>query len=165
MPVGLLTSSGTYDITRYPWAYEEWRKHEGMHWLGAEVPMGNDLKDWASDRMSDSDRALLTQIFRFFTQADVEVGGNYIDRLLPIFCPLEIRMMMSSFASREAVHIDAYALIIQTLGMPQSEFEAFRDYKEMTDKAAYMHGFKMDTEGDVAKTLAMFGAFTEGMSL
>jgi ribonucleoside-diphosphate reductase beta chain len=136
-----------------------------MHWLPEEVAMGNDLKDWASDRMTDNDRALLTQIFRFFTQADVEVGGNYVSRFMPFFKPLEIQMMMTSFASRESIHIEAYALILKTLGMPQTEFEAFRDYKEMTDKAAYMHKFKMDTEADVARTLAMFGAFTEGMSL
>jgi ribonucleoside-diphosphate reductase beta chain len=165
MPNALLVSSGTYDVTRFPWAYTCWQEQQRVHWVGEEIPLGNDLKDWTSDRMSDSDRALLTQIFRFFTQADVEVGGNYIDRLLPVFKPLEIRMMMSAFTNMETVHIDAYALIIQTLGMPQSEFEAFRDYKEMSDKAAYMHKFSMETDADVAKTLAMFGAFTEGMSL
>jgi ribonucleoside-diphosphate reductase beta chain len=126
--------------------------------------MGGDIQDWAT-KITDNERALLTQIFRFFTQSDVEVGGNYIERLLPVFKPLELQMMMAAFANMETVHIDAYALILKTLGMPQTEFEAFRDYKEMSDKATYMHGFKMDTEADVAKTLAMFGAFTEGMSL
>jgi ribonucleoside-diphosphate reductase beta chain len=161
----LRVSSGTYDVTRYPQFYELWKTHESMHWLPEEIALGNDIKDWASSRMTGNDRALLTQILRFFTQADVEVGGNYVSRLMPFFKPLEIQMMMSSFVSREAIHIDAYALILKTLGMPQTEFEAFRDYKEMADKTAYMHGFKMDTEADVAKTLAMFGAFTEGMSL
>jgi ribonucleoside-diphosphate reductase beta chain len=164
-PSALLVSSGTYDVTRYPWAYEFWKQQQRTHWMGEEVPMGNDLKDWASPRMTNNERALLTQIFRFFTQADVEVGGNYIERLLPIFKPLELQMMMSAFTNMETVHIDAYALILKTLGMPQTEFEAFRDYKEMSDKTAYMHKFKMDTDADIAKTLAMFGAFTEGMSL
>jgi ribonucleoside-diphosphate reductase beta chain len=160
----LQISSECYDITRHPWFYQAWKTHESMHWLPAEIPLGSDIKDWAV-KLTDNERALLTQIFRFFTQADVEVGENYVSRLMPFFKPLELQMMMSSFAGREAIHIDAYALILNTLGMPQTEFEAFRDYKEMTDKAAYMHGFKMDTDADVAKTLAMFGAFTEGMSL
>jgi ribonucleoside-diphosphate reductase beta chain len=49
--------------------------------------------------------------------------------------------------------------------MPKTEFEAFRDYAEMRAKADYMHEFGVDTVADVARTLAMFGAFTEGMSL
>jgi len=162
---GLTTSSGTYDVTRYPIFYDYWKQQQQTHWIGEEVPLGNDIKDWASARMTDNDRALLTQIFRFFTQADVEVGANYVERLMPVFKPLEIQMMMAAFTNMETVHIDAYALILKTLGMPQTEFEAFRDYKAMSDKTTYMHGFKMDTDADVAKTLAMFGAFTEGMSL
>jgi ribonucleoside-diphosphate reductase beta chain len=54
---------------------------------------------------------------------------------------------------------------LKTLGMPKSEFEAFRDYGEMRAKADYMHSFGVGTVADVARTLAMFGAFTEGMSL
>jgi ribonucleoside-diphosphate reductase beta chain len=63
------------------------------------------------------------------------------------------------------VHIDAYALLLKTLGMPKAEFEAFRDYAEMRAKADYMHTFGTATCADVARTLAMFGAFTEGMAL
>ena len=74
-------------------------------------------------------------------------------------------MMMAAFTNMETVHIDAYALLLKTLGMPQAEFEAFRDYDEMKAKADYMHTFGVGTVGDVARTLAMFGAFTEGMSL
>jgi ribonucleoside-diphosphate reductase beta chain len=133
--------------------------------MGEEVPLGADIKDWTSSRVSDAERALLTQIFRFFTQSDVEVGDNYLKRYIPIFQPLEIQMMMAAFSNMETVHIDAYALLLKTLGMPKAEFEAFRDYAEMRAKADYMHSFGTNTCADVARTLAMFGAFTEGMAL
>jgi ribonucleoside-diphosphate reductase beta chain len=74
-------------------------------------------------------------------------------------------MMMAAFSNMETVHIDAYALLLKTLGMPQAEFEAFRDYDAMRAKADYMHTFGTKTCSDVARTLAMFGAFTEGMAL
>lgn len=163
--VGLLTSTGTYDIERYPWAYEFWKRQQQTHWMGEEVPLGSDIKDWTSDRVSESERQLLTQIFRFFTQSDVEVGDNYLKRYIPLFQPLEVQMMMAAFSNMETVHIDAYALLLKTLGMPKAEFAAFRDYDEMRAKADYMHTFGVDTVGDVARTLAMFGAFTEGMAL
>ncbi len=163
--VGLLTATGTYNVERYPWAYDFWKRQQQTHWMGEEVPLGSDIKDWTSDRVTDGERNLLTQIFRFFTQSDVEVGDNYLKRYIPIFQPLEIQMMMAAFTNMETVHIDAYALLLKTLGMPQSEFEAFHDYAEMRAKADYMHTFGVGTVSDVARTLAMFGAFTEGMSL
>jgi ribonucleoside-diphosphate reductase beta chain len=163
--VGLLESTGTFDVDRYAWAYEFWKRQQQTHWMGEEVPLGADLKDWASDRVTENERALLTQIFRFFTQSDIEVGDNYLKRYIPIFQPLTIQMMMAAFTNMETVHIDAYALLLKTLGMPKTEFEAFRDYSEMRAKADYMHEFGVDTVSDVARTLAMFGAFTEGMSL
>ena len=133
--VGLLTSSGTYDVERYPWAYDCWKRQQQTHWMGEEVPLGADIKDWQSGHMTDAEKALLTQIFRFFTQSDVEVGDNYLKRYIPIFQPLEVQMMMAAFTNMETVHIDAYALLLKTLGMPQAEFEAFRDYDEMRAKA------------------------------
>lgn len=163
--VGLLQSTGTYDVERYPWAYEFWKRQQQTHWMGEEVPLGGDIKDWTSDRVTDAERRLLTQIFRFFTQSDVEVGDNYLKRYIPIFQPLEVQMMMAAFSNMETVHIDAYALLLKTLGMPKAEFEAFRDYAEMRAKADYMHSFGINTVADVARTLAMFGAFTEGMAL
>src|SRR6201986_5355180 len=163
--IGLLNSSGTYDITRYPWAYDCWKRQQQTHWMGEEVPLGADLKDWASNRLTENEKGLLTQIFRFFTQSDVEVGDNYLKRYIPIFQPLEVQMMMAAFTNMETVHIDAYALLLKTLGMPKTEFEAFRDYDAMRAKADYMHTFGVGTVSDVARTLAMFGAFTEGMSL
>src|SRR5580700_2486340 len=86
--IGLLNSSGTYDITRYPWAYECWKRQQQTHWMGEEVPLGADIKDWQSGRLADSEKNLLTQIFRFFTQSDVEVGDNYLKRYIPLFQPL-----------------------------------------------------------------------------
>jgi ribonucleoside-diphosphate reductase beta chain len=163
--VGLLKSTGTYDVSRYGWAYDCWKRQQQTHWMGEEVPLGADIKDWQSSRLTAPEKNLLTQIFRFFTQSDVEVGDNYLKRYIPIFQPLEVQMMMAAFSNMETVHIDAYALLLKTLGMPQAEFEAFRDYDAMKAKADYMHTFGTNTCSDVARTLAMFGAFTEGMSL
>ena len=163
--IGLLETSGSYDVGRYPWAYEFWKRQQQTHWMGEEVPLGDDIKDWSGDRLTEAERALLTQIFRFFTQSDVEVSDNYMKRYIPIFQPLEVQMMMAAFTNMETVHIDAYALLLKTLGMPPTEFEAFRDYRQMRAKSDYMQSFGVETVADVSRTLAMFGAFTEGMSL
>ena len=66
--------------------------------------------------VTDAEKSLLTQIFRFFTQSDVEVGDNYLKRYIPIFQPLEVQMMMAAFTNMETVHIDAYALLLEDPG-------------------------------------------------
>ncbi|HLD95187.1 MAG TPA: ribonucleotide-diphosphate reductase subunit beta [Alphaproteobacteria bacterium] len=163
--VSLLETTGSYSISRYPWAYEAWKRQQQIHWMGEEIPLGEDIKDWNSTKLSESERNLLTQIFRFFTQSDVEVSDNYFKRYIPIFQPLEIQMMMAAFTNMETIHIDAYALLLQTIGMPETEFRAFHKYDCMRAKADYMKSFGTGTCADVARTLAMFGAFTEGMAL
>ena len=74
-------------------------------------------------------------------------------------------MMMSSFASMETVHIAAYSHLLDTIGMPETEYSAFLKYKEMKDKYDYMQGFDVKSDHDIAKTIAVFSAFTEGLQL
>ena len=74
---GLLTPSHSYKPFRYAWAYDFWKLQQQVHWLPEEVPLGEDCKDWVN-KLNDKERNLLTQIFRFFTQSDVEVGANYM---------------------------------------------------------------------------------------
>ena len=67
----LLEVRNQYKPFEYPWAFEFWKRQQQLHWLPEEVPLGEDCRDWAQ-KLSDHERNLLTQIFRFFTQADVE---------------------------------------------------------------------------------------------
>ena len=161
---GLLTPSHAYKPFRYPWAYDFWKKQQQVHWMPEEVPLGEDCKDWAAN-LNDNERNLLTQIFRFFTQSDVEVNDNYMERYARVFKPTEIKMMLSAFSNMETIHIAAYALLLETIGMPESEFGAFLEYEAMRNKHDYMHSFGVETNADIARTLAMFGGFTEGLQL
>jgi len=161
---GLMIPSRAYKPFRYPWAYDFWRRQQQVHWMPEEVPLGEDLKDWAS-KLNDQERNLLTQIFRFFTQSDIEVNDNYMERYARVFKPTEIKMMLASFSNIETVHVAAYALLLETIGMPESEFAAFLDYEEMRNKHDYMSKFGIETEADILRTVAMFGGFTEGLQL
>jgi ribonucleoside-diphosphate reductase beta chain len=161
---GLLTPSHAYKPFRYPWAYDFWKRQQQVHWMPEEVPLGEDCKDWAT-KLDDSERNLLTQIFRFFTQSDVEVNDNYMERYARVFRPTEVKMMLSAFSNMETIHIAAYALLLETIGMPESEFGAFLDYQAMRDKHDYMSSFGVKSNADIARTVAMFGGFTEGLQL
>ena len=160
----LLTENPVYKPFRYPWAYDAWLIQQRVHWLPEEVPLADDVKDWHKN-ITDAERNLLTHIFRFFTQADVEVNNCYMKHYSQVFKPTEVLMMLSAFSNIETVHIAAYSHLLDTVGMPEVEYTAFLKYKEMKDKYDYMHSFSMENKHEIAKTLAAFGAFTEGLQL
>ncbi|MEA1943512.1 MAG: ribonucleotide-diphosphate reductase subunit beta [Pseudomonadota bacterium] len=160
----LLSPSLTYKPFRYPWAYDFWQRQQQVHWMPEEVPLGEDCKDWAT-KLTEKERNLLTQIFRFFTQSDVEVGANYMENYMPLFKPVEVRMMLAAFSNMETIHIAAYALLLETIGMPDTEFSAFMEYEEMAAKHDYLGQFGCDTEKDILTSMAVFGGFTEGLQL
>ena len=150
----------------YPWAYEAWLKSEQSHWLHTEVPMLEDVKDW-KNKLTKEQKHFLSNIFRFFTQGDVDVAGGYVKNYLPYFPQPEVRMMLSSFAAREALHVAAYSHLIETLGMPESTYSEFLEYEQMKDKHEYFIDLskKNGTKESVAVNIAAFSAFTEGMQL
>jgi ribonucleoside-diphosphate reductase beta chain len=160
----LLDANPVYKPFRYPWAYEAWLTQQRIHWMPEEVPLADDVKDWQK-KLTESERHLLTQIFRFFTQADVEVNNCYMKHYAQVFKPTEVQMMLSAFSNMETIHIAAYSHLLDTIGMPESEYSAFLRYKEMKDKYDYMQSFNVGSKADIAKTLAVFGAFTEGLQL
>ncbi len=162
--MSLLESNHVYKPFRYPWAYDAWLTQQRIHWLPEEVPLADDVTDWQR-KLSAPEKNLLTQIFRFFTQADVEVNNCYMKHYAQVFKPTEVQMMLAAFSNMETVHIAAYSHLLDTVGMPEAEYSAFLRYKEMKDKYEYMQGFGVETKADIAKTLAVFGAFTEGLQL
>lgn len=162
--MSLLEERHVYKPFRYPWAYEAWLTQQRIHWLPEEVPLADDVKDW-SKNLTDSERNLLTQIFRFFVQADVEVNNCYMKHYSRVFKPTEVQMMLAAFSNIETVHISAYSHLLDTIGMPEAEYEAFLKYDEMKAKFDYMQEWGVETKEDIAKTLAVFGGFTEGVQL
>ncbi|WP_041794101.1 ribonucleotide-diphosphate reductase subunit beta [Micavibrio aeruginosavorus] len=160
----LLQERHVYKPFLYPWCYEAWLTQQRIHWIPEEVPLAEDVRDW-KNKLTAAEKTLLTQIFRFFTQSDVEVNNCYMKHYSQVFGPVEVQMMLSAFSNIETVHIAAYSHLLDTIGMPEIEYSAFMKYKEMKDKFDYMQGASMASRRDIAKTMAMFGAFTEGLQL
>ena len=163
--MSLLKTREYYKPFDYPWMYDYYKLQNQMHWMPESVPLHTDDKD--SQDITDKEKNLLTQIFRLFTQSDVDVASGYIDRYMKIFRKPEARMMMGSFANMEAIHQDAYSLLLDTVGMPEIEYKAFAEYEEMSNKHEYISDLKTirSDKQSIAKTLAVYSAFTEGLQL
>jgi ribonucleoside-diphosphate reductase beta chain len=148
----------------YPWAYDSWLKHEQSHWIHTEVPMLDDVKDWKK-KLTKEEQTFLTNIFRFFTQGDIDVAGGYVNNYLPYFPQPEVRMMLCGFAAREALHVAAYSHLIETLGMPETTYNEFMQYEEMKAKHDFFAQIAGQDAQTIAQQIAAFSAFTEGMQL
>ena len=161
---GLMEFSETYKPFHYPWAVDVTTRHEKAHWIEDEIDLSEDVTDWKGNKMSKKEKEYITNILRLFTQSDVAVGQNYYDLFLPKFKNNEIRNMLGSFAAREGIHQRAYALLNETLGLPDSEYHAFLEYKEMTDKVDFMMASDSNTLHGTGLALAKM-VFNEGISL
>ena len=161
--MSLLKTSETYKPFKYPWAVELSKKHEEIHWIEDEAELSEDVQDWKT-KLTDSEKEFITHVLRLFTQSDVQVGENYHELLIPKFKNNEVRNMLSSFAAREAVHQRAYALLNDTLGLPDEDFHKFLDYKEMADKIDFMKEGDTNSHTGLALALAQ-SVFNEGMSV
>jgi ribonucleoside-diphosphate reductase beta chain len=72
--------------------------------------------------------------------------------------------MLTSFANREFVHQRAYALLNDTLGLPEEEYFSFLEYEEMADKIEFMSQADTHSMSGLAQAVAR-SACNEGMSL
>ena len=163
--MSLLDTRDYYKPFEHPWMFDYYSQQNQMHWFPEDVPLHNDVKDW--QQLGESEKNLLTQIFRLFTQSDVDVGSGYVDRYMKIFKKPEARMMMGAFHNMESIHQHAYSLLLDTVGMPEVEYKAFAEYEAMADKHEYIDAVRV-TKGDrqsIAKALAIYSAFTEGLQL
>lgn len=161
--MSLLQFSKTYKPFNHEWAVTITKKHEEIHWVEEEADLSEDVNDWRI-KLNPQEKEFITHILRLFTQGDVQVGQNYYDYLIPKFKNNEVRVMLGSFAAREGTHQRAYALLNDTLGLPDEEYHRFLEYKEMADKIDFMQSNDTNSQSGIALALAK-GVFNEGVSL
>ena len=163
--MSLFDTRNYYKPFEYEWAFEAYDTMQKMHWLPSEVPLHEDVRDW-NERLTQEEKNLISQILKFFTQGDVDIAQAYLDRYIPKFKPPEIRMMLSSFVSSEANHAHSYSLLNDTIGETSlTNFKAFQEYEEMSNKHAYLFKSKGKGVEGLIKDIACFSAFGEGLQL
>jgi len=162
--MSLLEESKVYKPFKYPWAVEYAVSHEKVHWGEWEAKLQEDVAQWQGGKLIAQEKHHITQILKLFTQSDVMVGRNYLEYYIPKFKNNEVRAMLTSFANREFVHQRSYALLNDTLGLPEGEFSAFLEYKAMADKIEFMADIDTNSIAGTAQAIAR-SVMNEGMSL
>jgi ribonucleoside-diphosphate reductase beta chain len=163
-----------YKPFEYPVYYTEgWLKQMQAFWLHTEISMQGDVKDW-NENLSSAEKNLVGNILLGFAQTECAVSDYWTGMVTKWFPKHEIKQMAMSFGSQETVHAVAYSYLNETLGL--EDFKAFLHEPSMAAKFEYLMGTKSeythedlaksaDARRDVARSLAIFSAFAEGVSL
>ena len=151
--MSILIPSKTY-VPKYPQFVEITKKHEEAHWHEGEAKLQQDVEQWKTGAITDTEKYFISSILRLFTHSDFLVALDYYDNLIPVVRNNEARNMLGSFAAREGIHQRAYALLNDTLGFSDVFYEEFLQYKEMAAKADFITDVSNKTEDDLALGIA-----------
>ena len=132
------------------------------HWLSNEINLSSDVDDWKM-KLNSNERHLIGQTLKGFTQAEILIGDYWTNKVNKWFKHPEIQMMGRTFGSFEDIHITSYAKLNDTLGL--DDYTAFLSEPTTKNKIDRLIENKGKTKGDIAKSLAIFSAFNEGVNL
>lgn len=172
--MGLFNNRIPFKPFEYPEYYTEgWLKQAQAFWLHTEIPMQGDIKDW-NENLSVSEKNLVGNILLGFAQTECAVSDYWTTMVTNWFPKHEIKQMAMMFGSQETIHATAYSYLNESLGL--DDFEAFLhepatadrfdNLSSVTNNYTY-EDLKNNPEArqEVARSLAIFSAFAEGVAL
>ncbi len=163
----LKTERIIYKPFEYQDAADYWLKQQQAHWLHTEVPMMSDITDWKQN-LNETEKNIIGSILKGFAQTETVVNDYWSGLVTKWFRKPEIIMMATTFGAFETIHAEAYSLLNETLGLDNfSEFlEDESTMAKIENLMKTRDSFSDETDWhEVAKSLAIFSAFTEGVNL
>jgi ribonucleoside-diphosphate reductase beta chain len=163
----IITERIVYKPFEYPKAYDFWLKQQQSHWLHTEVPMMSDINDWKQN-LTETEKNIIGSILKGFAQTETVVNDYWSNLVTKWFRKPEIIAMSVCFANMETVHAEAYSLLNEELGL-----DDFSEFLEDETTMAKIEALMNVRDGhnnavnyaEVARSLAVFSAFTEGVNL
>jgi ribonucleoside-diphosphate reductase beta chain len=124
--------------------------------------MASDINDWKLN-LTESERHVVGHILKGFTQSEVFIQEYWGQMVGNWFKKPEIQMMAATFSAFESIHAVSYAYLNQSLGL--EDFGAFLHEPTAKAKIDRLMETKGKTKAEIARSLAIFSAFNEGVNL
>ena len=161
--MGLFDERIPYKPFEYPDYYTEgWLKQAQAFWLHTEIPMSGDVKDW-NEKLTAKEKNLVGNILLGFAQTECAVSDYWTQKVVSWFPKHEIQQMAMMFGSQETIHAVAYSYLNETLGL--EDFEAFLHEPATAERFDNLVAYEGTDPVEIGKSLAVFSAFAEGVSL
>jgi ribonucleoside-diphosphate reductase beta chain len=161
--MGLFDERIAYKPFEYPEYYTEgWLKQAQAFWLHTEIPMSGDVKDW-NERLTPEEKNLVGNILLGFAQTECAVSDYWTQKVVSWFPKHEIQQMAMMFGSQETIHAVAYSYLNETLGL--DDFQAFLHDEATMARFDNLVACDDNDRTGIGRSLAIFSAFAEGVSL
>ena len=161
--MGLFDHRVAYKPFEYPEYYTEgWLKQAQAMWLHTEISMQSDLKDW-NEKLTAKEKSLVGNILLGFAQTECAVSDYWTQKVVKWFPKHEIQQMAMMFGSQETVHAVAYSYLNETLGL--EDYEAFLHEPATAERFENLVAYDGNDQTGIARSLAVFSAMAEGVSL
>jgi len=161
--MGLFDERIAYKPFEYPEYYNEgWLKQAQAFWLHTEIPMSGDVKDW-NENLTESEKNLVGNILLGFAQTECAVSDYWTQNVVSWFPKHEIKQMAMIFGSQETIHAVAYSYLNETLGL--ENFDAFLQDEATMERFENLTRVDDKSTRNIGRSLAVFSAFAEGVSL
>ena len=156
-----------YKPFEYPEAFDYYMKQQQAHWSWTEVPMMADVNDWKQN-LTESEKNIIGSILKGFAQTETVVNDYWSTLVTKWFRKPEIIAMAVTFGCFETIHAEAYSLLNEELGL--DDFSEFLEDETTMAKIDNLMKTRDSFNGEkdwheIAKSLAIFSAFTEGVNL
>ena len=161
--MGLFEPRIAYKPFEYPEYYNDgWLKQAQAFWLHTEIPMSGDVKDW-NEKLTSAEKNLVGNILLGFAQTECAVSDYWTQKVVNWFPKHEIQQMAMMFGSQETIHAVAYSYLNETLGL--EDFEAFLHEPATAERFENLVAYDGSDPVGIGRSLAIFSAFAEGVSL
>jgi ribonucleoside-diphosphate reductase beta chain len=129
--------------------------------------MMSDINDWKQN-LTETEKNIVGSILKGFAQTETIVNDYWSGLVTKWFRKPEVIMMATTFGAFETIHAEAYSLLNETLGL--DNFSEFLEDEATMAKIENLMSTRDNFDGeddlqDIAKSLAIFSAFTEGVNL
>lgn len=160
--MALLDKRIEYGPFEYEEAYSFWLKQQVSHWLHSEIQMASDVNDWKL-KLSNTEKKVLGNTLKGFVQAEIFIEDYWSTKVSRWFKKPEIQMMAHTFGSFESIHAVSYSYLEETLGI--QDYKSFLTEPAAKAKIDRLINTKGKTKEEIAKSLAIFSGFNEGVNL
>lgn len=150
----------------YPELYDYVDAIRHSYWLHSEFNFTSDVSDFHTN-CTEEEREVIKRTMLAIAQVEVAVKSFWGDIYKHIPKP-EVGSVGSTFAECEVRHADAYAHLLELLGL-NKEFENILDVPAIQGRVEYLNkalkDAKSDNPQDYVKSIVLFSLFVEHVSL
>lgn len=153
-----------------PYEYPEILKFKDAirhsYWIHTEFNISSDVQDFKSN-ITKEEREIISRTMLAISQIEISVK-TFWAKIYDKMPKPEIGSVGMTFAESEIRHADAYAFLLERLGLNQ-EFEKIHEIPAIIDRVSYLsksiEGIRSRDEKKFALSVLLFSVFVEHVSL